>query len=165
MKVRTETLKDHSHIRRLIDAAFAVVEHSSGQEATIVEKLRSHDQLTISLVAEDDGIIVGHVAFSPVDISDGSTDWYGVGPVAVLPAYQGRGIGRMLIERGLEDLRVIGGQGCVVLGDPAYYRRFGFECDPHLELPGVPQEYFQAVVLANQPRTRGIVTYDEAFNS
>lgn len=165
MKVRTETLKDRPHIGHLIDAAFAGTEYSSGQEATIVEKLRSRDQLTISLVAEDDGNIVGHVAFSPVDISDGSTDWYGLGPVAVLPAYQGRGIGRMLIERGLEDLRVLGGQGCVVLGDPAYYRRFGFECDPQFELPGIPKEYFQALVFATQPRAHGVVTYDEAFNS
>jgi putative acetyltransferase len=164
MKIRRETPEDGAHIGRLINAAFASIEHASGQEATIVEKLRSHGQMTISLVSEDDGIIVGHVAFSPVFISDGSKDWHGLGPVAVLPAYQGRGIGKMLIEKGLENLRIIGGRGCVVLGDPAYYRRFGFACEPHLELPGVPQEYFQALAFAGRPCPHGLVTYAEAFN-
>jgi len=165
MKIRRENLEDRPHIGRLIDAAFAGIEHASGQEATIVDKLRSDGQLTISLVAEDDENIVGHVAFSPVVVGDGSKNWYGLGPVAVLPAYQGRGVGRMLVERGLEDLRILGGMGCVVLGDPAYYRRFGFECEPRLVLPGVPQEYFQALAFAGQPCAHGVVTYAEAFNS
>ena len=104
---------------------------------------------------------VGHAAFSPVTIGDGSADWYGLGPVAVLPGMQGRGVGAALIREGLARLRALGAAGCVVMGDPAYYRRFGFETRPDLRYPGVPPEYFMALVYTRP--ASGDVAYHEAF--
>ena len=113
-------------------------------------------------MAETEGTIIGHVAVSPVAISDGSRDWFGLGPISVAPEYQRRGIGSRLMCEALRVLRERGAAGCVLLGEPAYYSRFGFEADPGLTLPRVPAEYFQSVSFsANRPR--GIVTYDSAF--
>lgn len=87
--------------------------------------LRKANALTISLVAEQ-AQVVGHIAFSPVIISDGTLGWFGVGPVSVLPSFQKQGIGRSLIESGLSLLRERGAACCVLLGEPTFYRRFGF---------------------------------------
>ncbi|MBO9710764.1 MAG: N-acetyltransferase [Caulobacter sp.] len=163
MKIRAETAEDNEAIAHLIRAAFALAEHASGQEARIVERLRAADRLTLSLIAEDGGHVVGHAAFSPVTISDGSTGWYGLGPVAVLPGCWRRGVGRSLVDQGLQELRAIGARGCVVLGDPAYYRRFGFRAGPDLVLPGVPGEYFQSLRLRRDAAAKGVVAYDAAF--
>jgi len=148
----------------LINDAFKSAKHSSGQEADIVDKLRANGDLTISLVAEGADQIVGHVAFSPVSISDGASGWFGLGPVAVLPSNQGRGVGRALIEQGLSDLRRANAKGCVVLGDPAYYGRFGFTSDHDLVLPGVPAIYFQSLKLDDRDAARGSVAYHRAFD-
>src|SRR5690606_32587977 len=124
-------------------AAFRGAPHSDGSEAEIIERLRVAGDLAVSLVAVDaDGAIVGHVAFSPVTISDGTSGWYGRGPVSVVPSHQGTGIGSSLIRAGLERLRSAGARGCVVLGEPAFYARFGFRHDPRLVFPGPPPEYF-----------------------
>jgi putative acetyltransferase len=126
--------------------------------------LRSAGQLALSLVADAEGTLIGHVAASPVSISDGASGWFGLGPISVLPQHQGHGIGSQLVREALRLLRRRGACGCVVLGEPAYYRRFGFQTDPGLVIPGVPQEYFQAMSFdSSQPR--GIVTYHEAFNA
>jgi putative acetyltransferase len=93
--------------------------------------------LTISLVAEIDGQVVGHIAFSPVTISDGAIGWYGLGPVSVLPEHQKKGIGKSLISEGLSLLKKLGGQGCVLVGHPAYYKRLGFQNFPELVHEGV----------------------------
>lgn len=164
MNIRTERPGDEVSISRLVDVAFAGVEHSNGQEASIVEKLRDSGDLTISLVVEEAGRIVGHVAFSPVDISNGALGWYGLGPVAVLPSEQGRGIGKALINQGLADLRASGAKGCVVLGDPAYYGRFGFTSSHDLVLPGIPPEYFQSASLDGASKPKGVVAYSNAFD-
>jgi putative acetyltransferase len=145
--IRPETPADCAAIARLTVAAFRHAPHSSHAEHFIVDALRRAGQLSVSLVAEDGGEIVGHVAVSPVSISAGATGWYGLGPVSVLPARQGRGIGSRLVESALAALRRRGVGGCVVLGDPAYYRRFGFAARPGLVLPGVGREYFQAILL------------------
>ena len=104
--------------------------------------MRAANALTISLVAEIDGRVVGHIAFSPVTISDDSKGWYGLGPVSVLPEYQKQGIGKILINKGLSMLKESDGQGCVLVGDPAYYKRFGFRNIPNLVYEGIPQEVF-----------------------
>ena len=114
-----------------------------------------------ALVAERDGI-VGHAAFSPVDVSDGSAGWFGLGPVAVLPHRRSAGIGAALITQGLDQLRQNGAAGCVVLGEPSYYRRFGFRHDPSLTYSGPPPEYFHCLVL-NGESARGEVRYAPAF--
>ena len=160
--LRPERDGDAAAIRALITAAFLGAEHSSGTEGTIVDALRASDMLTVSLVAEEHGVIVGHVAYSPVTIDDVDMGWFGLGPVAVSPDHQRQGIGARLIEAGLAQLRDTGAQGCVVLGDPAYYARFGFESDPALAYPGVPAEYFQRLVLAGAAPT-GEVAYHQSF--
>lgn len=161
--IRDERPGDEPAIAALTRAAFRDIAHSDGSEAAIVERLRADGDLAISLVAENlDLAIVGHVAFSPVAIADGTPRWYGLGPVSVIPLRQRAGIGSALVEEGLERLRQMGAGGCVVLGDPAYYHRFGFENDPALAYPGPPPEYFQRLVLAGRA-PRGTVTYAPAF--
>ena len=160
--IRPEEPRDHAAIGVVTDAAFAEVEYSDGSEVGIVEALRRDGDLTLSLVAENEERIVGHIAISPVTISDGSEGWYGLGPISVLPAYQRSGIGHRLMQRAIADMRVRGARGIVLLGDPAYYARFGFEHDPRLEYPGPPPEYFQRLVIAGDAPT-GVVSYAPAF--
>lgn len=107
-------------------------------------------------------MIVGHVALSPVVLSGGEPGWYGLGPISVVPALQGRGIGTRLMQAALDALRDRDAAGCVVLGDPAYYGRFGFVADPALVLPDVPPLYFQVLPL-NGAMPVGIVSYHPAF--
>lgn len=162
MIVRSETPDEAGAIRRLTDVAFAGAEHSSGTEGAIVDALRRGGALTLSLVAEEDVRILGHAAFSPVTIDGRSGDWFGLGPVSVDPDRQGEGIGATLIRAGLEALKARGAAGCVVLGDPAYYGRFGFSAEHALRYPGVPEVYFQSMVFAGEPPV-GEVAYDPAF--
>ena len=162
MMIRREEAGDIPAIRAVVTSAFRDAPHSRGIEAAIVDGLREGGALTISLVAEDQGEVVGHVAFSPVKINAERVDWYGLGPVAVRPDKQSRGIGRALIEAGLDCIKAIDGRGCVVLGDPAYYARFGFKRDPALRLANVPPEYFQQLSFGDEKR-RGVVEYHPAF--
>lgn len=162
MILRLEFPGDEAAIGALTAAAFAGQAHSDGSEPAIVERLRANRELALSLVADDAGKIIGHVAFSPVTISDGTTDWFGLGPVSVEPARQGEGIGSALIERGVLLVREAGARGIVLLGDPAFYARFDFAHDPQLAYPGLPPEYFQRLMLAGAAPT-GIVSYSPAF--
>lgn len=161
--IRDERGGDEAAIAALTEAAFRETPHSSGTEAAIVGHLRADGDLSLSLVAEtDDRAIVGHVAFSPVTIADGAPGWFGLGPASVIPLRQRAGIGAALIGEGLERLRKRGANGCVVLGEPAYYGRFGFRHDPRLSFPGPPPEYFQALAMTG-PIPRGMVRYAPAF--
>lgn len=162
MIIRPEREDDIDAIRTLTETAFRTAPHADGTEHVIIDRLRAGDVLTLSLVAEVDGEIVGHVAFSPVTVSDGSIDWYGLGPISVAPGRQGEGIGSGLVREGLERLKVLGAAGCVLLGDPAYYGRFGFEPDPKLTLDGVPPEYFMRVAFS-PVYGGGTVSYHPAF--
>jgi putative acetyltransferase len=162
--IRAETSADAHSIEAVTALAFRNAPHTSHTEHHIVSALRRAGKLAISLVAEADGSVIGHVAISPVSISDGAPGWFGLGPIAVLPQHQRRGVGSQLIREALRLLRSRGASGCVVLGDPEYYGRFGFKADPNLVLPGVPPECFQALSFeASKPR--GTVTYHEAFNA
>ncbi|WP_370305722.1 GNAT family N-acetyltransferase [Sinimarinibacterium flocculans] len=161
---RHETADDASAIETVTTAAFLHAEHRSGTEQHIIAALRDAGQLSVSVVTELDGRIVGHVAVSPVTISDGSEGWYGLGPISVLPECQHTGIGSALMREALSALRERGAQGCVLLGDPNYYRRFGFAPDPRLVLPGVPPEYFQALPFGDTAPT-GTVAYHAAFDA
>ncbi len=162
--IRPEQETDSDAVTRLTEAAFRNAPHSSHTEPFIVNALRRHGQLTVSLVATENGVVIGHVAVSPVTISSGAAGWYGLGPISVAPDRQGRGIGSRLMIEALAELRRLGGRGCVVLGDPAYYGRFGFRTRLGLHLPGVPPEYFQALSLSGEPPT-GTVRYHEAFDA
>jgi putative acetyltransferase len=164
VKIRNETSADVSAIAELTVAAFRTLAISSHTEQFVLAALRAANALTISLVAEAGGRIVGHIAFSPVTISDGSSDWYGLGPVSVLPQYQRRGIGSALIEEGLSRLRGLGARGCCLVGHPQYYKRFGFQNIPGLVLEGVPEEVFFALSFDGHV-PRGIVEFHPAFKA
>ncbi|MGY2809235.1 GNAT family N-acetyltransferase [Bradyrhizobium sp. USDA 4506] len=164
MQIKDERPEDAAAISRITAAAFATAPHSSGTEARIVEALRQADALTISLVAvSDDGSIFGHVAFSPVRIEGVVGRWYGLGPVSVAPDLQRQGTGGALIRAGLARLAAMNADGCVLLGDPAYYGRFGFVSDPALTYGGEPSPYFQRLVLKGQP-PKGDVKYHAVFD-
>jgi putative acetyltransferase len=161
--IRPESGSDGASIHLLTKEAFRHAEHSSFTEQFITDVLRESGMLTISLVAIDHNEVIGHVAISPVALSDGSSGWYGLGPVAVLPQRQGQGIGSLLITRALQDLRHKGAQGCVVLGEPRYYRRFGFRAKASLTLSGVPPQYFQALSFVERLPTAQ-VRYHASFD-
>lgn len=162
MILRQEGEGDVDAIRTLTETAFRTAPHADGTEHLIIDRLRAAGALTLSLVAEADGRVVGHVAFSPITLSDGSADWYGLGPISVDPAHQGKGIGGKLIQQGLARLKALGAAGCVLLGDPAYYSRFGFVSDGRLTLDGVPPEYFMHVAFS-PVYGGGTVTYHPGF--
>ena len=159
-----ETAADVSAVRAVTISAFMHARHASHTEQFIVDALRRAGQLTVSLVAKTGSSIVGHVAVSPVSISDGAPGWYGLGPISVEPEYQRRGIGSRLMREALRVLRERGACGCVLLGEPRYYNRFGFQVDSNLTLPGVPLEYFQALSFGTS-HPRGVVSYHAAFDS
>ena len=162
--IRRESPSDVAAILAVTVAAFLNAPHTDHTEHLIIEALRKDGALTISLVAELAGEVVGHVAVSPVSISDGSLGGYGLGPLSVGPPLQGRGIGSLLMQAALRLLREQGASGCVLLGNPAYYSRFGFTPQPGLVLPDVPPEYFQALPFGPSS-PRGVVTYHEAFSA
>jgi putative acetyltransferase len=162
--IRSETDTDIDAIREVTVSAFMTLEISGHTEQFIIEALRAAGFLTLSLVAEVDGRVTGHIAFSPVTISDGSMNWYGLGPVSVLPEYQRQGIGTALIEEGLSRLKGLNARGVCVVGHPDYYRKFGFRNVPVLVLEGVPQEVFFALSFDGQ-FPRGTVTFHEAFKA
>lgn len=164
IRIRGATSADAQIIESVTAAAFLNAPHTSHTEQYIVNALRKAGRLAVSLVAEADGSVVGHVAISAVSISDGTSGWFGLGPISVLPQHQRRGVGSQLMREALRLLRDRGACGCVVLGEPAYYGRFGFQANPKLVLSGVPPEYFQAVSF-DSSTPRGTVTYHEAFNA
>ncbi|QUL37091.1 GNAT family N-acetyltransferase [Erythrobacter sp. JK5] len=160
--IRPETPGDEATIHRLTEAAFRNMPFSEGDEHHVIDRLRRDGDLTLSLVAEDAERIVGHIAFSPVRISDGARDWYGLGPVSVWPELHHRGVGGALIRRGIADLRARGARGIVLLGSNEYYPRFGFRHEPQLTCHGPPPEYFQCLLLEGD-LPRGEVSYPPAF--
>lgn len=162
--IRDETDADLSAIAEVTIAAFKTLEISNKTEQYVIEALRAADALTVSLVAEVGGRVVGHIAFSPVTISDGSRDWYGLGPVSVLPEYQRRGIGKALISQGLARLKALHARGCCLVGHPGYYEKFGFRNTPGLVCSGVPREAFFALSLAGDT-PEGSVMFHDGFSA
>jgi putative acetyltransferase len=164
LKIRNEEKGDIDAIEKVTIEAFLNAPHADNTEQYTVRELRNSGALSISLVAENQGEIVGHVAISPVIISDGTEGWFGLGPISVLPNIQNSGIGSKLMRSGLEALKGLGASGCVLLGDPAYYNRFGFKPESCIVYPDVPPEYFQVIQFSGF-LPNGIVTYHEAFNA
>jgi putative acetyltransferase len=150
--VRTENVSDHTAIHHVETAAF-----DRPDEADLVDRLREANALLLSLVAEQAGEIVGHVAFSPVKVTadDETYTAVGLGPVAVLPSMQKQGIGGMLIREGLKQLREAGHELVFLIGHPAYYPRFGFR--PAVQLgfgsdyitEGEPNDHFMVIALVD----------------
>ncbi len=164
MIIRKEQNSDIEAITDVTIAAFKNHPISRQTEHFIVNALRLAGVLTISLVAEIDGHIVGHIAFSPITVSDGTNDWYGLGPVSVLADYQKQGIGKALVNKGLSLLKDIGGQGCALVEFPDYYRKFGFNNNPEMIFEGIPQEVF-LVLPFNKKIPKGIVNFHEGFKA
>lgn len=162
MIIRPETDADTEAIAEVTKAAFENHPISQQTEHFIIAALRAANALTISLVAEVDRRVVGHVALSPITISDGSEDWYGLGPISVLPEYQTRGIGKALMHEGLSRLKALGAKGCALVGDPDYYERFGFRSVPELTHEGVPQRNL-LVLPFGESRPQGIVEFHPGF--
>ena len=161
---RNETDADASAIAEVTVAAFKTLEISNHTEQFIIAVLRAAKALAVSLVAEADGRVIGHIAFSPLSISDGTRDWYGLGPVSVAPEHQRQGIGRALIRQGLSRLKNMNARGCCLVGHPGYYGKFGFENAPGFVLEGVPQEFFFALSFDGRI-PRGAVTFHDAFRA
>lgn len=162
--IRDEMPGDACAIAEVTIAAFKTLEISDHTAQFIIEALRSAKALAVSLVAEIDGQVVGHVAFSPVTISDGTQNWYGLGPASVLPEHQREGIGEALIREGLSRLKGMNAQGCCVAGHPVYYGRFGFKHTRELVHEGVPREAFLALSFAGYI-SRGTVVFHEGFRA
>jgi putative acetyltransferase len=164
LRIRYEVEADGPAIRAVNEAAFA-----SSAEADLVEALRGSAVPLVSLVADSDGKIVGHILFSPVVlIGHDRLRLTGLGPMAVAPDHQRKGIGSELVREGLSQCRQLGYQGVVVLGHPQYYPRFGFVA---AERYGIRSEYdvpADAFMIAElEPRalrnSAGVIRYDEAF--
>lgn len=164
IEVSNEKSGDEAKIHQVTEQAFLSAPHTDHTEQFIVDSLRRTGALTISQVAKADGEIIGHVAISPVTLSSSVSGWFGLGPISVLPEFQGLGIGSKLMQSSLAALEAMSASGCVVLGDPDYYGRFGFTVVDGLVFPGVPAEYFQALSFSNK-FPKGEVSYHEAFSA
>lgn len=162
--IRSETDADVDAITEVTIAAFKTLEISNKTEQFIIEALRAAKALAVSLVADVSGRVIGHIAFSPVTISDGTPNWYGLGPVSVLPEYQRKGIGKALIKEGLSRLKELNAQGCCLVGHPDYYRKVGFENISGLVHEGVPQEVFLALSFDGHT-PQGTVAFHEGFKA
>ncbi len=164
--IRTEAVADRAAISELTTAAFLTTAHASGTEAAIVRDLRAAGVLILSLVAVDEasGEIVGHAGFSPVE-TEMPGRWFGLGPLSVKPSEQRRGIGSALLRSGLSQLPNIGAAGVVLVGDPAYYGRFGFAARPGLTCDGVPDLYVQALAFGEPPVWRPIAFHPAFFTA
>lgn len=142
INIRPEQESDITQIHNVIKSAFETISYSNQKEHFLVDALRETGALDLSLVAELNGEVVGHIAFSNVTINSNESSWYGLAPVSVHPEYQNQGIGSKLILEGLERVKELGAEGCVLLGEPGYYNRFGFQQNDQLTLKGIPPEYF-----------------------
>ncbi|MBO6520543.1 MAG: N-acetyltransferase [Rhodospirillales bacterium] len=162
MLIRDEIAGDAAAISAVVENAFAGTVYSDGTEPAIVAGLRDAGAMTLSLVADVDGEVAGHIAFSPVTVAGAAGDWLGLGPLAVDPARQRQGIGTALVEAGLVRLRTRGHGGCVVFGDPAYYRRFGFAPARSMTLKGAPAGYFMILPFGTAIPA-GEVRFHDAF--
>lgn len=160
--IRRERLCDIEAIDAVIREAFANHPFSNQSEHFIVKALRNANALAVSLVAEAGNSVIGHVAASPVQVAGKSLGWFGLGPVSVASGHQRRGVGSALVRAALAELQANGAAGCVLLGDPAFYRRFGFLQEPGLRLPGVSPEHFMSLAWLS-PVPSGEVSYHVAF--
>lgn len=161
--IRPERLDDHAAIHDLTKRAFAPMPYADGDEQDLIGKLRAAGALALSLVAECDGRIIGQVTFSPAFAADGATGWYTLGPVSVDPAVQRQGVGQDLIEHGLQILRERDAKGCILVGNPAYYSRFGFTLGPQHAPEGGHREFYQLLVLTGEVPD-GVIGFHPLFD-
>lgn len=161
--IRPETPEDVAAIYDLTQRAFLTQPHADGDEQDLIDRLRACGELSLSLVALSKvGVLVGHIGFSPVTIDGSACGWFQLAPVSAEPALHHRGIRSALIRSGIAELRARGARGIGVVGDPAYYERFGFGQIEGLAPDGPDARYFRAMVLQD-PAPRGVVRYAAAF--
>lgn len=160
MLIRNETAADIPAIGRLITEALLMLPQSTGTEAAIVEKLRAAGALSLSLVADDEGEVIGYLAASAARV-ESEEGWGLIGPLVVLPARHRQGIGTALMEEALRRLRITS-RGAALVGDPAYYGRFGFRAFPGLGVAGCPPEVVQALPF-DGTEPRGELIHHPAF--
>ena len=160
MLIRNEIDSDASAIRRVVAEAMKLLPQSNGAEAGIVDRLRADNALSLSLVAEDGGEVVGYLAASDARIG-AMSGWGLIGPVAVLPSRHGEGIGSALMTEAIQRLRA-GSKGAALVGDPGYYGRFGFRAFPGLRLGDVPARFVQALPFDGS-ETQGELIHHPAF--
>lgn len=162
--IRRETAADHDSVRALHQAAF-----DTPLEARLVDELRKSGKDIVSLIAEHDDRILGHILFSPVSVDTHPEGRQGLGlaPLAVHPEHQGQGIGGELVRAGLRAAQELGYGFVVVLGDPDYFRRLGFAT---ASLTGLDNEYAldepfmaQALVKGGLKGVKGLVRYAPEF--
>ncbi len=163
MIIRPERQGDEEAIGRLTEAAFRDMSFSDQTEHLIVDRLRKAGALVVSLVAEDGGQIIGHVAFSPATLSEIEGRWFALGPISVSPDRQRQGIGSRLVREGIATLDRLEAAGCVLAGSPHYYGRFGFERFDGLTSKGIPDKYLLALRLHGGTPS-GIVGFHPAFD-
>jgi predicted N-acetyltransferase YhbS len=160
--LRDELPEDVDPIRDLTELAFRDRPYSCKREHLLIDALRADHALAVSLVACELSTIVGHIALSPVTLPDASGPWFGLGPISVLPARQGRGIGTGLMKEALARLAQLGAAGCILVGDPRFYKRFGFDRDPSLIAENEPPEY--TMILRLTPNSdRGAARFHSTF--
>ena len=165
--LRQETPEDQPAVKNVLDAAFG-----QSDESLMVERLRQSPEYIpeLSLIAERNGVVVGCIHFSRLIIRSGAADHFSLSlaPVAVLPEFQNRGIGTLLIREGLERARELGFSSVVVIGHPAYYPRFGFKPAGRWDITAlfpVPGEAFMAMELVKGglDGVSGTVIFSQAF--
>jgi putative acetyltransferase len=161
--IRSEKATDAEAIAEVTYATFLGKFSDHPTEHLIVDGLREAGALTLSLVAEADGKVVGHVAFSPVTVNDEFIGWYGLGPISVMPELQKQGIGSKLILDGLARLRDLGAKGCVLEGSPEYYQRFGFKPIPGLTYHASPAPEFFMALPFGEKVPAGKVEFHKSF--
>lgn len=166
-KIRFEKPEDIAFIHSVNEQAFGRV-----SEAKLVDTLRLACTDHLSLVADDNGSIIGHLMFTPVVVTDGKqkTEGMGLAPMAVLPSRQRQGIGTQLVDTGLQILKEKGCPFVIVLGHPEYYPRFGFQaasgCNIRTQWDGVPDEAFMILVMNHEAmqNVSGVATFRDEFN-
>lgn len=159
--IRPEQSVDESNIRRIIESAFA-----RSAEADLIERLRADNALLLGLVAERPAGVIGYAAFSDlkIDTPKGTVDAVSLGPIAVAPAAQRRGTGSMLIRAGLSMIMREGAKIIFVLGEPAYYRKFGFATAAAAKFNSpYAGPNFMAKRLSDDAPVSGAVRYPRAF--
>ena len=162
-QIKEESPAHYAAIRHVTQAAFAPMSFSSGTEAKIIETLRTEGDLSLSLVAMGQECLLGHCAFSPVKITGTAGNWYALGPIAVRPSNQRKGLGRALITEGLSRLKTQGAQGCVVIGSPQIYSRFGFHSDGQLISGALDRALVQRIIFQGSAPF-GHVSFAPAFD-
>ena len=161
--IREERTGDEDAIRAMVTRAFDGHPYADGDEQDVIDTLRSDGDLLLSLVATDGATILGQITYSPAILANGEDGWVVLGPLAVEPAHQCKGIGRALVEAGEAIMRARGAKGITVLGNPAIYSGFGFESGTPMWLAGDLGEFFQVKSLG-APIPACEQTYVRAFD-